>query len=67
MAKLKKSLDKYDLGTPMIAGLLGGTADYGEGADAEQKALNDRAKVQSAANTRKRKLRGNRSATHMLS
>ena len=36
MAGLKKGLDKFDLGTPMIASLFGGTADYGEAADEQE-------------------------------
>lgn len=36
MSSMKKGLDKWDLGTPMIAGLLGGTADYGEGAELQE-------------------------------
>lgn len=53
MASLKKSLDKFDLGTPMIAGMLGGTADHGEGADAEQDELDEIARTEEAANIRK--------------
>ena len=32
MGKMKKGLDKFDLFTPMLAGMFGGTADYGESA-----------------------------------
>lgn len=39
MGSIKKRLDKFDLGTPLIADILGGTADYGEGAEEEEKDL----------------------------
>lgn len=57
MAGLKKSLDKFDLGTPMLAGLLGGTADYGEAADEQEDQVEAREKVAEAASYKKRPVR----------
>lgn len=37
MGKMMKGLDKYDLGTPLVASLFGGTADYGESAKQNKK------------------------------
>jgi hypothetical protein len=36
MGALKKGLDKFDIVTPMIAKMFGGTADYGEQADEDE-------------------------------
>jgi hypothetical protein len=37
MGALKKGLDKFDLGTPLVAKAFGGTADYGESAKARKR------------------------------
>lgn len=45
MAKLKKSLDRFDLVGPKLIGAVGGTADYGDSAKDKQRRINKRAKV----------------------
>lgn len=55
MASLKKGLDKFDIVTPMIAGMGGGTADYGESADEQSRHLKEKARVTAAGrNVKKR-------------
>ena len=49
MSGIKQALDKFDLGTPMIAGMLGGTADHGEAAKEDERARKQQAKLSGVA------------------
>ncbi len=59
MGSLKKGLDKWDVVTPLLAGMLGGTADYGEGADQAEEDAKEANLLQITPTRRKPRPRSN--------